>query len=248
MIGRMAANPDDLDFFYPPAAPASSTVDYLIITDSELESTFQDFADWKIANGTTAEVVTTDDIYTDYSGSDEQEQIKNCIIDYATTRGTVWVLLGGDDSIVPDRDCYAHVDSDDGPVDDDTIPTDLYYAGLDDTNWNDDGDAYPCEPDPDGDTVDMDPDVIVGRAPVRSVSGAAVFIAKVMAYIDDVPPAGFTDEMLMLGVQFYNTWVGRSDAERWNDIIFDNYVDPYWTGTGYRFYDTDSDFGGLPTM
>ena len=78
-----------------------------------MNSEFQTLADEKISMGLTAEVVTTESIIanSNYSGDDIdiQEEIKNCIIDYATNHGTVWVLLGGDDTVVPDRNCYGLV-------------------------------------------------------------------------------------------------------------------------------------------
>jgi len=46
------------------------------------------------------------------------------------------------------------------------------------------------------------------------------------------------------GLELWNTWEGRSDADRRCEIMWDDYIDPVWSGTRERFYDTNTDFGG----
>jgi len=225
-------------------APLSEDCDYLIITNSALSSAFQTLADQKEFMGLKAEVVTTEFIAANYSGNDIQEKIKNCVMDYATNRGTVWVLLGGDDTVVPDRNCYGWVDSSDGEIEDKTIPTDLYYAGLDDFDWNDDHDDKGCEVFADGDTVDLYPDVFIGRAPVRSLSDASAFVAKTIAYTTNPPPDNFAETALLCGVELWHTWRGKSDAHWRTEDMWADYMAPYWDGIRYRFYDTGTDFLG----
>ena len=209
-------------------APVDTHCDYLIITSSALSSAFQTLADQKESMGLEAEVVTTEFIESNYSGSDIQEKIKNCIIDYATNHGTVWVLLGGDDTVVPDQNCYGYVGTA-PPTKDETIPTDLYYAGLDDFDWNDDGDSKGCEVKKDGDSVDLYPDVFVGRAPVQSVSHANAFVSKTIAYTTNPPLNDFAETVLLCGVQLWNTWDGQSDAHWRTEDMWYEYMDPHWT-------------------
>ena len=109
-------------------------------------------------------MITTSEIYGAYTGADNQEKIKKAIQYYVQNMGTLWVLLGGDDTVIPDRDCYGYVSSSSGPVTDATIPTDLYYSSLDYSNWNSNG-GNACET---SDTLDLEYDVFLGRAPVRT--------------------------------------------------------------------------------
>jgi len=242
LVERTVVNPADRRRLYPePERSAlSDEVEYLIITGDSLASSFQELADWKEGAGLTAEVLTTADIYTAYGGNDDQEKIKACIADYAANRNTVWVLLGGDSEIVPDRDCYCKC----GSHSNSSLPADIYYAGLDDMEWNDDGDGYPCEPSAYGDSVDLEPDVFIGRAAVRTSAEASTFIEKVKNYVDYPPAHDFAEKMILMGIQLWNTWDGRSDADWRGELMYDDYIAPYWGGDKYRLYDTNTDFSG----
>ncbi len=154
-------------------------VDYLIITPSSYESTFQTLADWKAQKGLTTEVVTTTWVYSNYTGVDTQEQIRNCIIDYYENKGTMWVLLGGDTGVVPARTVYAMTSGVGGAADEDKIRCDLYYGDLDGT-WDANGNGTYGQISLD--EIDMYADVFVGRAPIDNATEAARFVNKVLTY------------------------------------------------------------------
>lgn len=158
----------------------NGTTDYLIITDASYVSLFQPLADWKSAKGVPAEIVTTSWVYSNYSGVDNQQKIRNCIIDYYENHGTTWVLLGGDTNVVPDRIAFA-MSGDSG----DDLRCDLYYADLD-GSWNDDGDDTWGEVHQDN--IDMYSDVFVGRAPVNTAAEVTRFVDRVLTY--EGAPAG----------------------------------------------------------
>ncbi|HOT40975.1 MAG TPA: C25 family cysteine peptidase, partial [Candidatus Syntrophosphaera thermopropionivorans] len=71
-----------------------------------------------------------------------------------------YVILGGDDEIIPDRGCFCAV----GETIDLRIPTDIYYSNLD-GNWNADGDQIWGEIN---DQVDYLPEVHIGRFPAET--------------------------------------------------------------------------------
>jgi hypothetical protein len=124
----------------------SDTYEYVVITNATLENsmgeyTFQDLIQSKIDRGLTATIVAVEDIYVNYGGVDQQEQIRNFIIDAYQNWETQYVLLGGDgdgadvgnesgDNIVPSRALFALVVPED-PDSGDLIAADLYYACLD---------------------------------------------------------------------------------------------------------------------
>ncbi|MFX1385178.1 MAG: C25 family cysteine peptidase, partial [Promethearchaeota archaeon] len=163
--------------------------DYVIITNEALKNsggayTFQDLADYKIAHGIQTTIVTVEYIYANYPGDDEQEKIRNFIIDAYQTWNIRYVLLGGDgdganlggeseDPIIPARGFYATAY---GEVDY-NIPSDLYYSGLDGT-WDDDGDGIYGE---DGEE-DFYAEVYVGRAPVDSEEEVSNFVMKTLIH------------------------------------------------------------------
>ena len=233
-------NPESMPLNYPETEEesltiSSNTVKYLLIGSSSTFTAFQPLLDWKTKKGIPAEAVSTTYIYSNYAGADNQTRIKACIKDYVQNKGTVWVVLAGDDTIVPDRDCYAIVN---GDTADSTIPTDLYYAGLDDMNWDDDNDGIAAEIG--DDTIDMGPDVFVGRLPIRNATHATAIVNKILAYEKNIPASGFAEKMILSGIKLWND----GDAEGQSEHMYINYIDPYWTPVRYRFYDTNTDFTG----
>jgi hypothetical protein len=169
---------------------ASDSYDYVIITNNALLSSFQYFADYKNGSGIDTIVVKREDINSDpdYNGNDSQEEIRNFIIDAYINWSISYVLLGGDDEIIPHRGCYGYVFSISGPEEDDDIPTELYYAGLD-GNWDNDGDHVYGEKaassgggGDSGEESDLFAEVFVGRAPVNTVTEANIFINKTIYF------------------------------------------------------------------
>ncbi len=158
--------------------------DYLIITGADYVDEFQPLADWKTDKGVPAEIVTTSWIYSNYDGVDDQEKIRNCIIDYYQTEGTTWILLAGDTDVVPARKTFA---MDVGSSNENALQCDLYFSDLDGT-WNGDGDSTWGEITQD--TIDLYADVFVGRAPVNTSTEASRFVTKVLTY--EGAPAGNT--------------------------------------------------------
>jgi len=171
-----------------------SPVAYLIVTNDELAPAFQRLADWKTASGVPAAVRTLGFIREQYpSAVDDPERIRLFLRDAYSRWDTRWVLLGGDTEILPPR--VAHVEF----LDDEWIPTDLYYSCLD-GNWNADGDSlfgeafkgagYP------GDEADLLPEVWVGRAPVVTVADAELFVRKTLTY-ETTPVADYMENLLI---------------------------------------------------
>ncbi|MBI4845429.1 MAG: hypothetical protein HY810_03015 [Candidatus Omnitrophica bacterium] len=187
-----------------PAIKPLHSVQYVIITSDALKNatgtyTFQDLIAQKQAQGLTAEIITTEWIYANYSGirpdgaSDNATRVRNFISDYYSNHSAEYVLLGGDGDasglasgetqatpVVPARGFYADVDGTSG---DNNIPADLYYACLDGTFDSDEDGIYAEATDGTGGTdIDLVADVFVGRAPVDSSTEVSNFVKKTIAY------------------------------------------------------------------
>ncbi|MCP4712026.1 MAG: hypothetical protein GY869_25680, partial [Planctomycetes bacterium] len=173
--------------------------------------------------------------------STNQLKIKNCIYDFYQNQGTVWVLLGGDDTVVPDQDTFGSVSG--GSYTDTTIPCDLFYACFDNQfDWDADTDGIVGETD---DNIDMAPEVIIGRAPVRSTTDVSAFVDKTLNYEQNPPTSNFANQMLVTGLKLWHILDdNRSDADWKGEKMRDEYITPNWNGTSYRLYDTNTDFGG----
>jgi len=194
-VRSLVDNPEDVSTTRASRSRDAGT-DYLIITGSSYIDEFQPLADWKTDKGVSAEIVTTAWIYANYDGVDNQEKIRNCIIDYYQTEGTTWILLGGDTDVVPARTAFA---KDVGSANENALQCDLYFSDLDGT-WNGDGDGTWGEITQD--TIDLYADVFVGRAPVNTSAEASRFVTKVLTY-EGAPggntlPIDYQENMLFL--------------------------------------------------
>jgi len=237
-LSHEVINPQDLPIQNLRSPVDQNDVKYLIITSEELSPYFKDLATWKTSTGIPAQVITKTQIYANYSEDTNQLKIKKCIEDYYLNKGTAWVLLGGDNSVIPVQGCYGSA----GGYTNNVIPTDLFYACFDNQfDWNADGDGLRGEME---DDIDLAPEVIIARAPVRNADHVSAFINKTINYEINQPQQDFSEKMLLYGVKLFRIWEGRSDADWRNERLWNDYVSPFWNGNKYRYYDTNTDFGG----
>jgi len=203
-----------------PTLLSSGQFAYVIITEDSYLLDFQPLADWKLKKGLRDTIVTTSWIYSTYPGYDQQEQIRNFIMDAYQNWGTVWVLLGGDTNVIPARIAYAMTcGANYQPEDEDSIPCDLYYSDLDGT-WDLNGNHIYGEV---ADSVDMWPDVWVGRASVSSHQEAQAWVSKVLTY-EKNPPTDYQLKMLFAAMVLW--WDPYTDSGIGKDMIDDLYVPP----------------------
>jgi hypothetical protein len=149
--------------------PGDSITDMIVITSSARAANFQPFADWKTRRGIKTEIVRTESIYSNYTGRDNPEKIRNCVKDFWQNHGLKWVLIGGDDGIVPVRTCRLTVE---GLTED--IASDMYYADLQ-YSWDSNNNDLFGEME---DSVDLFYDLFIGRTPVDNAADVATFFAK----------------------------------------------------------------------
>jgi hypothetical protein len=173
-----------------------SDYDYMIITSKDFanlegEYTFKSLIEWKISRGLNARIVTLDDIYTNYSGRDQQEKIRNFLKDAYLNWHIKYVLLGGDadganvggesgDNLVPVRNLWVSSGWDVGWQ---TIASDVYYSNLDGTFDGNGNEIYgELDDGENGGEVDLYSELYVGRAPVDSAQEISNFVRKTIAY------------------------------------------------------------------
>jgi hypothetical protein len=154
----------------------------IIITDEQREDYFEEFVEWKNSQDILTKVFLTSEIYENYAGVDEQQKIKNFIIDayqaYSSTNSPLeYVLLGGDDEIIPIRSVFIDAN---GTVDQ-AMPSDLYYACLD-NDWDGNSNEIYAEVD---DEPDLLPEISVGRFPAESAAEFANIFRKTEFYVDE---------------------------------------------------------------
>ncbi len=171
---------------------------YIIITTDAWDDYLGDLVTFETNRGHKAGIFLRSWIDANYSGNDDQDQIRNFIIDAYDTWDIDYVLLVGDAldaNGIPHRALYAEAY---GTTDSD-IPGDIYYGALDGT-WNLDGDGYYGEipPNAPDDEADLYPEVGVGRFCVDDVSEVQNMVTKTLRYAGS-PIVSECDEALMAG-------------------------------------------------
>jgi hypothetical protein len=243
LLGRMVSDVTGVDSYEARMVPGmlgslvdpADTYPYVIITNSALQSAFEDLRDLKYMQGYKTKIVLVSDITSNYTGDDTQMKIRNFIIDAYQNWGTEFVLLGGDDGVIPHRGLYADAG---GTVDND-IAADLYYMGLD-GNWNTDGDSRWGEPA----EADLVPEVSSGRASVSTLTEATNFVNKMVKY-QTAPVTGQIENALMAGELLWSDPTWGSD---YKDEVKDGSSNHGYTTVGFpgnfnitTLYDRDLD-------
>ncbi|UCD94213.1 MAG: choice-of-anchor J domain-containing protein [Candidatus Zixiibacteriota bacterium] len=179
------------------AAPKSGgrSFDLLIITSPAFAYLFDPLKDYHDTTGILTDIVTTDDI-----GSTDPDIVRDYIRGRYLADGIQYVLIGGDDDVIPSKDLYViSWPGDDNYVDYD-MPGDLYFGCLDGT-YNYDGDELNGEPTDGegGGDVDLSAELYVGRASGSSGPEIYIFVEKTLTYLTTEEP--YLDNVLMVGEQ-----------------------------------------------
>ena len=159
----------------------SAAKSMIIITDNERSLWFEDYAIWRESKGISTAIYTTEHIYANYTGVDNAEKVRNFIIDaYSSWADTAtpleYVILGGDDEVVPERGVYGKV----GGTRDNRMPSDLYFSNLD-GNWNANGNQIYGELQ---DQTDMIPELDIGRFSAETYQEFSNIFRKTKYYVD----------------------------------------------------------------
>ena len=170
----------------------------LIITPAQFEDDFQQLIEFYAPRGLNGQIATTEYIYSNMSGQDNKEKIRNYIIQEYQDHGVQHVTLGGDVEHVPYRGFYCTVQSS-SVYEDDNIPSDLYFSGLDGT-WNDNGNNLWGEIGED----DLLPEIGIGRFSVSNQSEMDALINKTMSY-QGSPVLGELRDPFLVGEWLYGS-------------------------------------------
>jgi hypothetical protein len=208
---------------YPSKSNRDGEYQIMIITPELFENDYQELIDLYFERGMLTEMVTTEFIASNVTGQDLQEKIRNYIIQEYTDHAVEYVLLGGDVEHVPYRGFYCTVQSS-SVYEDDNIPSDLYYSGLDGT-WNDNGNNLWGEIGED----DLLPDIAVARFTVSNITDLNNMINKSVSYQNN-PINGELNRPLLAGEHLW------SDPETWGadylDLLIGYHEDNGYTTNG----------------
>ena len=177
IIKDMVINPEDVELNTAPgdipvtlSLPPGGPYDEVIITSSSYETYWNPLVEWHTKCGLKDTVVTTSYIYSNYAGSDNQEKIRNFIIDAHTNWGTEYFLLAGEHGTVPFKYRTYY---------DESTPSDQYYSDYDD---------------------DWTHEVFVGRVTAEGYTQINRFIDKVLHYEKNPPITDYPLDVLLIGM------------------------------------------------
>ena len=200
-IPVMTAENDDVEY-----------IDYIIITSNSLKSSFQPLADWKRKKGVRTKIITVEEINANYSEDNLKMRIKACIKDHWTNNYTQYVLLGGDVDIIPTQHCYIKEEIPFAVDKDFELPTDLYYAALEDLDWTVPKNAYISF-----NKFSVVPCIDVARAPLRYIGDVEAFVNRIIDY--ERSPR-FTRRFFQCGTNLRSD----VDGEQLADKFFNNVI------------------------
>ena len=252
-IRELVINGEDVPLLYPSERNALNQLnrsvtqyDYIIITNNSLKNTFLRLADWKTRKGIRTKVLTTEEIYSTYSGASNQQKIKYALkYYYENCPNLKYALLAGDVNIVPTQMCVVKYIPNNNTYHESNCPVDLYYANFNTMNWDNNGNGIYGEPN---DVSSPYPQIAITRAPVSSISDAEIFVNRIIDYETNPKIGNWSNNILMCGnilKSYYNVnGIMMSDTHYKGEKFYSDYIAPYWNGNNVSFYDTGTDFSG----
>jgi len=203
-LQKLVDNPEQIDNYIITKTRDDDAYDYIIVTSADYADDFQPLVDFHSHRGYRTKIELVSDIYTNYTGVDEQDKIRNYFIDRYSNGPIKFVLLGGDtapnnpsDNIIPHRGLFSNPS---GYTEYD-IPADMYYACLDRTSapgsgpdWNNDNDNRWGEPN----EADLLAEFYIGRICMNNPTEISNAINKMMLY-SETPVADELQSALLVG-------------------------------------------------
>lgn len=200
---RLAQNASQLGT-YASRGRSLNHYDMLLITSEEWIAPLAEYVQMHNERGVRTRAIALEDIYAMMEGRDEQEKIRNYVIQEYENNGISMVSLGGDVSIVPFRSlwCYAQ------PGYEDQLPADMYYVCLDGT-LNDDNDDRWGEVGED----DLLPELGIARLPFNNEKQFETIMGKTFSYTLN-PVLGEFSSPILGGEHLGDGYYGSSEVER----------------------------------
>jgi len=222
--------------------------DLLILTDENFTRRFRPLKIHHETNGIKTLIKSVSEFGDPESPMDIRNYIKDAYLQY----GIDYVLLGGDDDIVPAPQLWVSGYDEDKTTEyhETMMPSDLFYGCLDGP-YNYDGDERWGEPHDgeNGTDVDLMAEVYVGRACVGNGEEASNFITKTIGYMN-IQTNDYLKNILMTAEELDSVTYG---AEYMDELIDQSNHSGYKTGgipsekfNVTKLYDRDWPGGNWP--
>jgi hypothetical protein len=195
-------------------------IDLLIISPKKYTNILKLLATHKENKGIKTRIIEVENIYKDFEGRDEPEQIKSAIKNSYDECNIKYVLLIGNFRQIPARYCYNY---DDYGSFDISFISDLYYADL----YNDEGLFSKWDGNHNGifgewngkeaqdSNISLTPEICIGRLPCNNINEVKIMINKIINYEEKTNGSEWFNNFIVAGGDTY------SSARGYNDEIFD---------------------------
>ena len=241
-VQRLAQNPEMADT-YQTRGRDLTAYDILIITGADFIDAYSEYRAYYTSIGLRNRIVTVDEIYNTMSGVDDQDKIRNYIIQEYQNNGILMVVLGGDVNIVPYRGFYCYVTSGGGNQESSNIPADMYYSALD-GNWNSNGNDRWGEPGED----DLLPEIGISRMSFKTVTELNNMVHKTLSYQQN-PILGEFRDIVLAGEHLYD--YPTSNGSDYLELLIGTHSDNGYTTTCYptdynfiKLYEEEGNWSG----
>lgn len=226
---RFFDNWEEMSAYYATDARDDS-FDYVILTHDSLFGAFDSLVNWKTDIGFNVKLMSIDTVFSQYTGADYADRIRNFMIDKHQSWGIHYLLLGGNIDMIPMKLCFP--DSEHAY----DTPTDYYFAELTD-DWDSDNDGYYGEYSQD--SIGFVPEVMVGRFPYNSGTMIEKMVQKTVNCERDTGP--WKKNALLIGAfsnfenEDYMGWPSCDGA-----VLMENVKDSLLSGWSYtRMYEKE---------
>ena len=202
--------------------------DMIIISPDLFSDNLQPLIDHKNSVGIHTFSKTVEEIYTEYPGRDNAEQIKYFIYDAVKNLGVKYILLVGNIDLLPIRKSYVKY----GPIE--SLISDLYYSDVFDfeggfCSWDSNENdlfgefIYNDNHLNEIDKVNLYPDVGLGRIPCTSKDELDIVINKIITYEKEAYGSSWFKKIILMGgdtfPQFTQVLEGEWELDKYGEFM-----------------------------
>lgn len=239
---------------------SNGTYDMVIIAPSKFSDALQPLIEHKNKHGVNTTLKTTEDIYTEYNGTDKPEQIKYFIKDAVDTWHITYVLLVGgmksylfgtpqDDTnqgskswYVPVRYCNLDDGYEKGYI------SDLYYADIYDSegnfsSWDSNQNGIFGEwTNTSKDIIDLYPDVYLGRLACTNTYEVKLMVDKIITYESTPAAPSWFKKIVVVGGE---NWDDNETNYLEGELMCNKTLSYMPEFTPVKIYASNKEHGGL---
>lgn len=246
-IKQLVDNPMLIDD-YPQTSRSVNDYDYLIITTNQYAESLTPFTEFNLRRGLKTQIATKEDIVTSVTGTDVPDKIRNYIRTQYQEHGITYVLLVGDNEILPHRGFRSEINDYGYDYYNETdMPADMYFSCLDGT-WQNTGSQYYGE----AGSEDVFYEVYASRFAIDSTTELTRMMDKTIAF-SETPVLASSTHNLLVGEYLWGppefpteTWASAYMNELVDTCSANNYFttgfSDFWSNN--TLYDDTNDWDG----